>query len=283
MKRFYDTTYDIRGQFREWFGRLFILLILAFIFFIALGGVSHNSKWQINRIDVLRAGTLSVENIRAVVGQKLLGNYFFVYARDNSFIFPKSEIEGKLLRDFPRLASVSVRQSGVNGIVVEASERKPYALWCGEEPKEVSKDCWFVDNSGFVFDKAPVFSDGVYVEIYAKLSGKINGEPVGSLIPHNRFVVSDTFAKLISVSIGKPSRILLKENSEMEIVIYASQKHPFLSGASLRFLDESKPEALLKKLLLAIPAQFPTNIALKKKLLYIDMRFGDKVIFGFED
>jgi hypothetical protein len=52
---------------------------------------------------------------------------------------------------------------------------------------------------------------------------------------------------------------------------------------TIRFKDETSPEALIKKIKTAIPAQFPDNMALKKKLLYIDMRFGNKVIFGFEN
>jgi len=283
MKRFFEITDDTRAKFRVWSSRVFILTILLFLFFVAGGGISHKTKWRIENINISGANVVPMEDVRSLVQEKLKGNYFYIYARENSWLFPKSEIEKSLLQTFPRLSSAMLLREDDNAISVKLSERKPYALWCGKEPKEVLKDCWFIDNSGFVFDKAPVFSDGVYVEIYAKLSEKITGEPVGSLIPHNRFVVSDTFAKLISESIGKPSRILLKENSEMEIVIYASSKHAFLSGARLRFLDESKPEALLKKLLLAIPAQFPTNIAAPKKLLYIDMRFGDKVIFGFEN
>lgn len=283
MKRLFASTDDFRRQFVYWLSRISILLILFFLFFVALGGVSHKAKWRIEKIDILGATVVSVDDVRKIVKEKLKGNYFFVYSRENSWLFPKSEIKRTLLETFPRLADAVITRYDPNTIAINLSERKPYALWCGVEPKETVKDCWFVDSNGFVFDKAPVFSDGVYVELYARLMEKNAGVPIGARIPNSRFLVADTFVKLASESIGKMSSFSIMENSEMEVVIYESTKYPFISGSTIRFLGTSKPEILLKKLLLAIPAQFPENVARAKKLLYIDMRFGDKVIFGFQN
>lgn len=273
------------GRFREqtgvWFSRVLIIILLAGIFFIAGGGVSHKGKWQIINVEVSGASAVSPDAIKKIAMDKILGNYFLVYARNNSYIFPVGEINQALLSTFPRIAKVSIERIDDHSITVNVSERKPYALWCGAE--QGAKDCWFIDEIGYVFDKAPVFSKGVYVEVYGKLIEKNIGEPLRASLPFDRFVTANTFAKLLSEKVGKPYRIALKPEGELEVTIFTSSKYLFLADTTVRFKDESTPETLLKNLLSATPVQFPNNVALKKKLQYIDMRFGNKVIFGFEN
>ncbi len=299
MTRIANIFARIREESSVWFNRTFIILLLGLIFFVALGGVSHKDKWRINIVDVNGASTVSEDAVREIAMDKVSGNYFLVYAKNNSYIFPAGDIAQSLLGTFPRIASVGINRIDNHSIVINISERKPYALWCGLPATDYrsneavgrwqagseasSKDCWFIDETGFVFDKAPVFSKGVYVEVYGKLLEKNNGEPLRASLPFDRFVTANTFAKLLGGKVGKPYRISLKPEGELEVVLLASSKYPFLVDTTVRFKDESTPTVLLKNLLSAIPVQFPNNVAIKKKLQYIDMRFGNKVIFGFEN
>ncbi|MFZ2303658.1 MAG: FtsQ-type POTRA domain-containing protein [Minisyncoccia bacterium] len=299
MKRFSTIIDDVREQFGVWFGRALIVLVLLFIFFIAGGGVSHKSKWRILHVNVIGASAVPADEVRALVMDKILGNYFLVYARNNSYLFPIGEINQALLSTFPRIASVSVERVDEHTITINISERKPYALWCGLPAtayrsneadtrwqaggKQIVKDCWFIDETGFIFDKAPEFSKGVYMEIYGKLVEKIPGEPLRASVPFDRFVTANAFAKLLNDKVGKPYLISLKPEGELEVTIFTSSKYPFLADTTIRIKDESTPETLLKNLLSAIPVQFPNNVIPIKKLQYIDMRFGNKVIFGFEN
>lgn len=281
MKRLSTIIDDVREQFGVWFSRFLIVLVLAFLFFIAGGGVSHKNKWEIIHVNVVGASAVSSDEIRAIALDKILGNYFLVYARNNSHLFPVGEINQALLSTFPRIASVSAGRTDEHTITIDISERKPYALWCGE--KQISKNCWFIDETGFVFDKAPVFSKGVYMEVYGKLIEKNVGESLRGSVPFDRFAVANTFAKLLGEKVGKPYVISLMPEGELEVTLLTSPKYPFLTETIFRFKDESSPETLMKNLLSAIPVQFPNNVTPKKKLLYIDMRFGNKVIFGFEN
>lgn len=276
-------------------------IILLLLFFVAGGGVSHNSKWRIDRVGIVGANAVSTDAMQSLAEEKLLGNYFFVYARDNSYLFPRQEIEQALLDTFPRLKTVSVGRTDAHILTIVVSERKPYALWCGETRKYadltlndaertlgnadgrgVNTDCWFIDDTGFVFDRATTFSEGVYLEMYGTLIGEKEGDPLHGVIHALRFATVNTLAKLIRAEFGGLVRIEMKADGENEIVIRSSAIHPFLAGVSVRFKDEQSSAVLMKNLLAAIPVQFPDNIALKKKLLYIDMRFGNKIFFGFE-
>ena len=261
------------------------VMILLLLFIVAGGGFSHNDKWRIDRIDIVGANAVSAEEVRALAGEKLLGNYFFVYARENSFLFPRAEIERELIETFPRLKTASVSRADAHTIVATVSERKPYALWCGEvfytEVLELA-DCWFVDEAGFVFDRAPVFSEGVYLKVYGTLVEENAGEPLRGVLPYERFASANTFAKLIRAELGELTRIEITGNGESEITIRTSAAYPFLVGVAIRFKDGENPLSLMNNLRAAIQAQFPENGASKKKLLYIDMRFGNKIFFGSE-
>ncbi|HBB44215.1 MAG: hypothetical protein UW27_C0003G0043 [Parcubacteria group bacterium GW2011_GWA1_44_13] len=280
MTRLTNIFLRLREQSQIWFSRFIILVLLGLIFFVAGGGVSHNKKWQIIQINVEGANAVSTDEVRAIALDKIIGNYFLVYARNNSHLFPVGEINQTLLHTFPRIASVSAVRDDEHTITINISERKPYALWCVEEPS--SKDCWFIDEGGFVFDKAPEFSKGVYIEVYGKLVEKKAGEPLRASLPYDRFAIANGFTKLLRENIGKPFRIYIKSEDEIEVTIHTSAKHPFLADVVMRFKDTSDPANLVNNLEKAILTQFPNNIAPKKKLQYIDMRFGNKVIFGFE-
>jgi len=286
MQRLSTIISYIREQSGTWFSKIFIITLLAFLFFVTGGGISHNMRWRILHINVSGANTVSVDAARELVQQKLKGNYYFVYARENSRLFPKKEIERMLLDTFPRIASVAVNRIDDHTITAVVTERTPYAMWCGEEPSAGDvqiNNCWFIDEEGFVFDQAPIFSKGVYTEVYGRLIEKKVGDPLRGVLPRDRFANANAFAKLLRESVGKPFRIILKPEGELEASIYTSAQYPFLSGTTIKFKDESNTATLIKNLLSAIPVQFPNNVSLKKKLHYIDMRFGNKVIFGFEN
>lgn len=275
----------LREQSETWLSRFVILVLLAGLFFVALGGISHNTKWQIFQVNVVGANAVSAETVRGVALEKILGNYFLVYARNNSYLFPVGEIEQAILAQFPRIASASIQRIDDHTLTINISERKPYALWCGEEasqePRELT-NCWFIDSTGYIFDHAPIFSHGVYTEVYSKLVEKNNGDPLRAALPYDRYVTGDSFTKLLEGEVGESLRIIIKNGGESELVLRGNSAYPFLSNVSVRFKDSDTPDTLIKNLLKAIKVQFPSHEALKKKLLYIDMRFGNKIFFGFE-
>ncbi len=286
MERFTTIVERTRAQFGEWFLYSIALLILFSIFFIAGGGVSQNPRWEIETIHVVGASTVSENVIREQVKEKLQGNYFFVYARKNSNLYPRKEIQAVLLDTFPRLASVETFRINAHTITVNVSERKPHDIWCGNEfknDKAILDNCWFLDTTGFVFDRAPTFSSGVYQEVYGKLVQKDEQTPLRGIIPPDIFSHVDAFSRMLHSEVGEPLRVEIKKDEQFEIVIRSSPPYPFLSGVTIRCKDENDLVMLVKNLRAAIAVEFPENVALKKKLLYIDMRFGNKIFFGFEN
>jgi len=286
MAKIASIIAGLREHGHAWLMRGIAVLILAFLFFIAIGGISQNDKWKITRVEVVGTQTVDRDTVEALVREKLKGNYYIAYARENSEIFPRRDIKEALLNVFPRLASARAERVDMHTIVVKVSERKPYALWCGEtylETRRPSEACWFIDDTGFVFDRAPVFSGGVYLEVYGVLEGKQNESPLRAHVPLTSFNLLHTVAQALIRDLGEPLRIVLKPEGEVTVTMKKSASYPVLAGVELRFKDTTSAETIMKNLLAALPVQFPADVTLKKKLLYIDMRFGNKIFFGFEN
>jgi len=286
MAKLASIIAGLREHGSAWFMRGIAVLILAFLFFVAIGGISQNDKWKITRVEVIGTQTVDSDTVEALVREKLKGNYYIAYARENSQIFPRHEIEEGLLNVFPRLASAHVERIDAHTISVKVSERKPYVLWCGEvfssNIRELA-NCFFVDNTGFVFDRAPLFSEGVYLEVYGGLEGMQNESALRAHISPAQFALLYATTKALIQDIGEPVRIVLKPEGEINITIEKSAPFPMLAGVELRLKDSTSAETITKNLLAALPVQFPADTIQKKKLLYIDMRFGNKIFFGFEN
>lgn len=263
--------------------KTFAVAILLCLFFVAGGGVSQNPAWRITEMKVSGVRAVSADVIEKFVWEKLRGHYFFVYARDNSFIFPRREIGAALVEQYPRIRAVSARRIGAHTLSLEIVERTPSFLWCGEVPdaeQSLLSMCWFMDDTGFVFDRAPTFSSGAYEEIYGALIVRDDGIPLRGMIPYSRFVFARAFGEALRTHLGTPIRTLFMAEGEYRIILSASTLYPMLTGAEVRFYDGQNAETLMDNLLAALRVQFPNGDISKKKLRYIDLRFGNKVFFG---
>lgn len=286
MPRLANILARANKHFGAWFIRIVIIGILSLLFFVTGGGISQNDKWKIDKIKVSGASVVSSEAIMALAREKLIGNYYFVYARGNSYLFPRHELEAALLDVFPRLASVRAERADAHTVAITVNERSPFALWCGEaylqETRELN-NCWFIDDTGFVFDRAPVFSKGVYLEIYGGIANVQNNDILRRTIVHNRFVPAYNFERAIKKEVGIPIRIIIKPDGEYATIVRSSTHYPILKDVEIRFNDGQDAKTLVNNLLAALPVQFPAGVEPKKKLLYIDLRFDNKVIFGNEN
>lgn len=286
MKRLSHAIHAVREHIGAWARLALILGVLFCLFFVAGGGISQNKRFSIERIEIEGSDLGTLDTVRSLVRQKLEGNYFFVYARKNSYLYPRKEIEEMILKTFPRMKSVRVEQKDEHTIHVSLLERKPYATWCGEvyHPERSSlPECWFIDEDGFVFDRAPVFSRGVYVEFYGKLLETNQGEPLRASISPLRFRVMNDFNKSFGEKIGKVFLVEYKDEGEIQALVNGAGEFSYIKFVQVRFKDDTAPTILVKNIALALPVEFADEKARKKTLNYIDLRFGNKVIFGFEN
>lgn len=144
---------------REKQKRRIIFSILGVSIFVILVFVSRLEGLQIKEVSSQGANVIGAETLNNFVSQYISGNYLWVFPKSNFLIYPKRALIESLKEEYPRLKEIEVSLEGMDSISLLVTEREPYALYCPESL------CYFVDETGFIFDPAPIFSEGVYLSI----------------------------------------------------------------------------------------------------------------------
>lgn len=264
---------------------LFFVFSLIVLYF-GIGLLSHLPNLVINEVEIRNTKILNKDETAAKVLAFLDGNKALVYSRGSIFLFSKKDVSANLVENFPRIYEVrNIERSGQK-LLIDIEERAPAYLWCGKTapayPDRFKKEnCYFADQTGFIFDKSPYFTKGVYLTFYGGVESE---NPVGA----NISVKSDfrDFKNLAEKmeKVGFPiTSVVLLENSQGELL----SKFPSGTGDYQKVLfDENLGLAdILRKVGIAFSEEdFQKDFSQKPdKLLYIDTRFKDKVFYKFSE
>lgn len=255
---------------------LFFTLLL-----IIIGGpiyLARIDKFQINNIEIQGTNVTKTEEIQGIVGKSLEGNYLWVFPKSNSFLYPKKNIENTLLLSIPRLNKAHLSLTNLNTLVVNVGERSPYALYCRDLKGEAGsvqspQDCYFLDEMGFVFSEAPAFSGDVYL-MYGK--DEVVENPLGKIYLDTK--IFKNISNLINElpQIGVHPRIFYIKGEEYHLyltnggdIIWKSALNTSTMYSNLSSFLNGKVVGAEKNFL--------------DRILYIDMRFGNKIFYKFRE
>ena len=190
--------------------------------------------------------------------------------------YPKNSIKKELRNEFKRLKNINLFIKDKRILEVSVTEREALYTWCGENLPEdgtmkEEQTCYFMDENGYVFDEAPYFSGNVYFRFFGSLS--------------ESYFTPGIFAKIISfkdfLSKIDPVSLYLKTDEDIEIYLKSNRLPPdapkiiFKKDFNLEKLSENLEAALSTEPLLS---DFKNK---RSSLLYIDLRYGNKVYFKF--
>ncbi|MFA6515343.1 MAG: hypothetical protein WCT42_03725 [Candidatus Paceibacterota bacterium] len=265
------------------------LIILFFILFISIVGAlsffSSNKHIVINKVVVIGTHIIDQEDIEKEVYKNISGKYIYLFSRNNSLIYPHSKIYKNLLLKFPRIESLSVGRDNLNTLQIKIVERTGAYLYCGEEVPEnkndVGENCYFINNDGFIFDKAPYFSGNVYFKYYMKIENEA-GNPQGKQMTNvENFYNLARFIDKITALGFKPIYIVKDQDGTNYLYLNHGAngtlpKIVFKNDADLSVIQDNLLLSMKKK-------EFADEINSKyNTLLYIDLRFKNKVLYKFQ-
>ncbi len=250
-----------------------VFLILVFVFFSAVA-FFYIPYLKIQKISIAGNSSLSTEKILIEVSSYLNSKTLFIFPRNNILILPKETISNNLLSQFPRIGEVSLEKNFPDSISVKIRERKQEALFC------IDKECAFIDEDGFVFEKAPYFSGDVYLKFF----NEREDVDVGNLVSDSsdrklsfQLILQEQFKKLIEFKNLVPrenikvSKVVLKKEEIYEI--YTDEKWYILLN------EKNDAKISYENLKITLDAKIKEN---RQKLEYIDLRFGNKVFYKFK-
>lgn len=257
-----------KARRRRMFTGLGIFTVLLVVLVIA----SRLERFRISNIEVAGADVIGAETVAAVARDQVNGYYFWLLPKNNALIYPRSDVREMISRKFPRFSAIALSVEGLKTLKVEVSEREPFALYCHEIVPNESEPCYFIDETGFIFDIAPSFSEGVYL-VYTTAENW--AEPLGKeFLSEEKFKPLTNFITRLELVGLTP---LALEMSETDFKIALS------SGAELLWRRGSELERIFSNLesFLADPA-IRNQKDFLERVAVLDLRTEDKVFYSFK-
>ena len=266
-----------------------IKIIFFFIcFLILLVGLIFLSRWSklnIENVEISGNSIIETKDIEKVVNENLKGYYFWVFPKTNFLLYPKKIIKKDLENNFKRLYDISIDVYKIKTLKVFVAEREGKYLWCGDYVPVLIEDtssykCYFMNDDGYVFDEAPYFSGNVYFKTYGSLDNKTENT-FGSYFLKDKFTGIVKFKETLEGLGLNPIYFWTGEDGDANISI-SSQSN---IGPKVIFKINSDYEKISENLQAAITTE-PLQTKIKdnlSSLLYIDLRFGNKVYYKFNE
>lgn len=264
---------------------LWFLLGLV-ILFVLVAFFSYNKNLLIKDVIVNGNEILNEEDIKKETFKILKDNKVLAFwAGDNKFIYRNKKLEVGLRDAFPRILDIRIQRVGKN-LEINLSERERAFLWCGNEaPSFLERfeegDCYFLDNSGFIFDKSPGFSSGVYFTFYSKTEDE---NPIGEHVLDFQFIKDINSLISVMSEKGLPAHsLVVKDEGQYELLLNIGTD--LNDYPKILFTKDNTIEEIYNKFISIIDEEPLKTDLLEKsnKLEYIDFRFNNRVFYRFLD
>lgn len=258
---------ELKKRRRRVFQNKILFYVLAFFAIsVLLVYLSRLDRLNINQVKISGNKVTSADMIEAIVKQTISGNYLLLFPKTNIFYYPKDKIKNELYNKFKRLEEINFSIENKKTLEVSVTERTALYTWCGEK-MELEEKCYFMDENGFVFDEAPYFSGEVYFKFY------------GLMQNFSKLIL---FKKTLENLELKPVALYVKDDGDVEV--FLSRDVLSAIGPKLIFNINADFQNIAENLKSALTTE-PLKSEFKNKystLLYIDLRFGNKVYYKFQ-
>lgn len=293
--------------------------LCGFLFiFVGLAALSQIDYFLIKNIKISGLRTIKQEEIVGLVVENISGRYFKLFPKNNMFLYDSGKMETLLKDHFTKIKEADIRHESNNAINIYIKEREASFMWCGED----NDRCYYMDENGLIFDTAPRFSNGVFLVFKGGVSSKgenINYIGKSIMTPENikmMNIFKNRIEKIIfkhfkqnwkisSFSLVAGDDIFAhmddEQGGEWELMIAprTEEKYSFRGGDQSGGLLKEEKEGEWFGFggdLQSAEANFDVTLgsqAFKEQLdnhdknlaalEYIDLRFGKKVFYRFEN
>ncbi len=277
---------DMKRKRRAYRKRLAILSAILFITLTgALAYFSSYSRVSINRIVVSGTRIINPRDVESQVRSDMTGKYLRLFNRSNSLIYPIKKIRTDLLATFPRIETLSIYRDSLTTLHIAITERSGSYLYCGatvpEAPADIGENCYFINSDGYIFDKAPYFSGNVYFKYYMQIEGKDSSNTLGSQMtrPEDFHLLLQFVDGITSLGF-KPTYLVIDESGVGTLYLAHTD---VATSPQIIFKSRDDLKVILDNLRVSMAKpEFANEINGKyNTLLYIDLRFDNKVVYKF--
>lgn len=249
--------------------RVRVVLILFLLVALLCGGVI-GLTWlpfmRIEAVEVSGVESVPASLIQASAQKALLGTYWYLFPKNNIFLYPRTNISQQIQSQFSALMRVEVRARDFHTIDILVAERAPQALWCGNTNAS-SSPCLLLDQDGFAYASAADFFGNAYVHYFGALEG--SSTPPEFLSVEKFHALSALVDELVKKT-GTVSSVTIENMQDARV--------SFANGFDLLFSLQDTGAGILERYALALTAD-PFNKHPVEDFQYLDLRFGDKLYY----
>lgn len=248
--------------------------ILLGVCFFAVVIILLTIVWHVTRISALTIQSINIdggvtinkEEVKAKVEEKLAGEYLRLVPRRFAFFYPEEEVFNNV-NSVERIKNVQINRVSGTELQVTFDEYLPDSLWCD---LDLEDHCFFLDENGYAFAKAPDLLGESIVRYYAsERTAEVGVNP----FTREDFVLTKEFIDYMAeigwfvtkVEINSVRDVFYTviQGSEIKATLTEEPLKPF---ENLTTILQSKEFSHLK------PGNFQ----------YIDLRFGSRVFVNEE-
>jgi hypothetical protein len=282
------TSPRIEDMKRKRRARRMRLSILIFMLLASLVGAlayfSGNFHVTLNKVAVTGTRIINSPDIEATVREEISGKYLRLFSRADTLIYPKKRIYRDLFVKFLRIEKLSIYRDNWNTLHIDIKERAGSFLYCGsalpQSPSDVGENCYFINNDGYIFDKAPYFSGNIYFKYYMPLAvddGTVLGQ---QMLAPEAFHKLARFIDGIEALSFKPIYLVVEPDGMNSLYLNHSQSN---TSPKIVYKNDNDLNTILDNLSISMKQkEFANEINQKyATLLYIDLRFDNKVLYKF--
>lgn len=228
--------------------------------------ISELSTFELNSVEVIGNAAVSKEDLEAIVKEHISGKILWIYPKSNRFLYPENEIQAAILQNIERVEQVEVEAEGLHTVKITIAERAPSFVWCDGTPAD-KKDCYFLDDKGYVFSEAPVFSGNAYFSFFGLLSGN---DPVGKqFLEADRFRDITKFVGFLGLKDVDTFALVAHSNGVYDIHRNQGGKIYIKNSQDMKELEDNVVTII----------EHTDIFKPHTDLEYLDLRFGNKIFY----
>ncbi|PIR57939.1 MAG: hypothetical protein COU71_01310 [Parcubacteria group bacterium CG10_big_fil_rev_8_21_14_0_10_38_31] len=250
--------------------KLSLYLLAIICLFSVFVSFFYIPKFKIKEIEINGISSDNKDKLSNKFSVVMVDKYLGIFPYNNIFIFPEGKLKADVLSEYPDIKEIDFKNFFPGKVLTTASERDLFAVWCFKEG-----DCSFVDEDGFIFKSAPVF----YGNIFLKFFDERRGSSSDGLDKGKQALDKNDFDKLVDfINFTASKNILIYKIFIRDEGVYDLET---ILGWHILLNKENNPEEAFQNLRIILDSQIKEDYV--DKIGYIDLRFGNKIFYKFND
>ena len=279
------------------FERVAYTLLLSYTLFVIISILSYDPSLQMKSITVEGVRGADRAAVDTIAQDALSWRFFSRVDRNNIFFYPRSSVRHAIIALDPRIKQATLTFDSLHRLRITIEEYTPSLLYCGAAGSDervaalvvgsttqmagdavprTFTDCYFADERGYVFAKAPEWSGYPYITVVASSSSDTEGEqtsfaPLRTFaLPREEYQRVRTFLNVLTHIDLYPRALTVIGEHDFRIstalpwdILWSSDKDPQKSADNLALVLNS----------------LAADKASAASLKMIDLRFGNKIFY----